>query len=49
VEFSKKYTTIGFDINERRIGELTAGNDYTLEISKTELESAKPSLNQQMT
>jgi UDP-N-acetyl-D-galactosamine dehydrogenase len=30
VEFGKKRTTIGFDINERRVAELQLGRDHTL-------------------
>lgn len=37
VEFGKKYTTIGFDINQARIDELKAGKDHTLEVSIEEL------------
>src|SRR5947209_6375540 len=37
VEFSKKYSVTGFDINETRINELKKGNDLTLEINKTDL------------
>lgn len=37
VEFGKKYTTIGFDINQARIDELKAGKDHTLEVSSEEL------------
>lgn len=37
VEFGKKYTTIGFDINQTRIDELKAGKDHTLEVSSEEL------------
>ena len=40
VEFGKKYTTIGFDINQSRIDELKSGNDHTLEVSDEELASA---------
>ncbi len=32
VEFAKKYTTVGFDITQQRIDELTSGYDRTLEI-----------------
>ncbi|HET6396117.1 MAG TPA: Vi polysaccharide biosynthesis UDP-N-acetylglucosamine C-6 dehydrogenase TviB [Pseudoxanthomonas sp.] len=32
VEFGKRYDTVGFDINARRIGELRAGRDSTLEV-----------------
>jgi UDP-N-acetyl-D-galactosamine dehydrogenase len=41
VEFGKKYKTLGFDINERRIAELRSGVDHTLEVDKKELASAK--------
>ena len=37
VEFGKKYTTIGFDINQGRIDELRNGADSTLEVSAEEL------------
>ena len=37
VEFGKKYPTIGFDIKEDRIKELSSGVDSTLECSKEEL------------
>lgn len=40
VEFGKKFTTIGYDINEIRIAELSAGRDSTLECSEEELASA---------
>ena len=40
VEFGKKYQTIGFDINNSRIQELNLGKDNTLELSKTEINSA---------
>ena len=40
VEFGKKYTTVGFDINQPRIDELKLGNDHTLEVSDEELASA---------
>jgi UDP-N-acetyl-D-galactosamine dehydrogenase len=33
VEFGQKFTTVGFDINEIRVGQLNHGNDSTLEIS----------------
>jgi UDP-N-acetyl-D-galactosamine dehydrogenase len=41
VEFGKKYKTLGFDINEKRIAELRSGVDHTLEVDKKELASAK--------
>ncbi len=37
VEFAKKYETLGFDINQGRIDDLTNGNDRTLEITSDEL------------
>ena len=40
VEFGKKIKTLGFDINEKRIKELSAGNDFTLECSSEELAQA---------
>ncbi|WP_406732442.1 Vi polysaccharide biosynthesis UDP-N-acetylglucosamine C-6 dehydrogenase TviB [Vibrio scophthalmi] len=40
VEFGKKFATIGFDINESRIAELSAGRDSTLECSDEELASS---------
>jgi len=40
VEFGKKYRTIGFDINRRRVAELREGIDVTLEATREELTSA---------
>ena len=40
VEFGKKRSVIGFDINQKRIEELKQSNDVSLEISKHELEKA---------
>lgn len=37
VEFGKKYRVTGFDINEDRIRELSAGKDHTLEADPAEL------------
>ena len=37
VEFGKKYPTLGFDINEKRVNELKQGHDFTLEVSTEEL------------
>ena len=37
VEFAKKYSVIGFDINEKRIDELQNGHDRTLEVCTCEL------------
>ena len=39
VEFGKKYLTVGFDINEKRIAELRSGYDRTLEIENEKLSS----------
>lgn len=39
VEFSKKYEVVGFDINKKRINELSNGVDSTLEISEVDLKS----------
>ena len=41
VAFSSKYKTIGFDINKKRIAELSEGNDFTLEVTSDELKDAK--------
>lgn len=41
VEFGKKYSVIGFDINQKRIAELSGGDDKTLEVSSSELALAK--------
>ena len=40
VEFGRQRSVVGFDINQRRIDELNAGTDYTLEATKEELASA---------
>jgi len=40
VEFGKKYSTVGFDINEKRISELKAFSDKTLEVTSDELQAA---------
>lgn len=40
VEFGKQFPTIGFDINEKRIQELQAGIDSTLEVAAAELQQA---------
>jgi UDP-N-acetyl-D-galactosamine dehydrogenase len=39
VEFAKQYRTIGFDINNQRVGELRDGHDHTLEVEDKELQS----------
>lgn len=40
VEFGKQRSVLGFDINARRIDELRAGRDHTLEVSSQELGEA---------
>ncbi|MEW9624679.1 Vi polysaccharide biosynthesis UDP-N-acetylglucosamine C-6 dehydrogenase TviB [Rhodanobacter geophilus] len=40
VEFGKRCDTLGFDINQTRIGELRAGRDNTLEVDAAELAAA---------
>jgi len=40
VEFSKHYTTVGFDIDAARVAALRAGHDKTLEVSDDELAAA---------
>ena len=40
VEFGKKFDTLGFDINLKRVAELSTGFDRTKESNKTEIESA---------
>lgn len=40
VEFGKKRSVLGFDINQKRISELIAGVDHTLEVSSDELVEA---------
>ena len=41
VEFGKKYPVLGFDINQKRVDELSAGHDATLEVSDEELQDIK--------
>jgi UDP-N-acetyl-D-galactosamine dehydrogenase len=41
VEFGRKRPVVGFDINGRRIDELKAGKDFTLETTREELEAAR--------
>ncbi len=41
VEFGRRFPTVGFDIRARRIADLKAGKDITLETSSEELKSAK--------
>ena len=40
VEFGKKYSTLGFDINPERVRELESGVDSTLEVESDELSQA---------
>ena len=39
VAFAEKYPVIGFDINKKRIDELNAGHDHTLEVDDHHLQS----------
>lgn len=39
VEFAKKFPVVGFDIDERRIADLRAGKDHTLEVEDDLLQS----------
>jgi UDP-N-acetyl-D-galactosamine dehydrogenase len=41
VEFGKKYTVLGFDINQKRVDALQGGHDATLEVSDSELADVK--------
>lgn len=41
VEFAKKRSVIGFDINQSRVEELKAGKDHTLEVEPEGLKAAK--------
>jgi UDP-N-acetyl-D-galactosamine dehydrogenase len=41
IEFGKYYSTIGFDLKTKRIEELKAGKDSTLEVSTEEFKQAK--------
>ncbi|QSW34109.1 Vi polysaccharide biosynthesis UDP-N-acetylglucosamine C-6 dehydrogenase TviB [Leclercia pneumoniae] len=40
VEFGKKFTTVGYDINSRRVDELKNGVDSTLEVTDEELNTS---------
>ena len=40
LEFGKRYPTVGFDINEKRVGELRSGRDRTHEADEDELAAA---------
>ena len=37
VEFGKNFSTVGFDINRKRVDELRSGNDFTLEVNSEDL------------
>ncbi|MEQ9311055.1 MAG: nucleotide sugar dehydrogenase [Cytophagales bacterium] len=39
VEFAKKFSTVGFDINKNRVNELNNGHDRTLEVHDEDLKS----------
>jgi len=39
VEFARKYSTVGFDISQRRVDELNAGHDRTLEVDELNLQA----------
>lgn len=41
VEFGKKRPVVGFDINAKRVAELQAGQDHTLEVEPAELKAAR--------
>jgi UDP-N-acetyl-D-glucosamine/UDP-N-acetyl-D-galactosamine dehydrogenase len=38
--FGRRFPTLGFDINSKRVGELRTGHDHTLEVSEEELRAA---------
>ena len=38
--FGRRFPTLGFDINSKRVGELRDGHDHTLEVSEEELRNA---------
>lgn len=48
VEFSKKYTVFGFDINKKRIEELSSGFDRTLEVEPEKLKAVSISYTDQV-
>lgn len=39
VEFAKKYSVVGFDINSKRVLEINNGNDHTLEVLESDLKN----------
>jgi UDP-N-acetyl-D-galactosamine dehydrogenase len=41
IEFGKSRRVIGFDLNKKRIDELMAGNDRTLEVSEEDINNAR--------
>ena len=41
VEFGKKRSVVGFDINAKRVAELQSGQDHTLEVEPEELKEAQ--------
>ena len=41
VEFAKSFEVLGFDIDQKRLDELTNGHDASLEVSKPDLKAAK--------
>ncbi|MDA9128409.1 nucleotide sugar dehydrogenase [Flavobacteriaceae bacterium] len=43
VEFAKKYAVVGFDINQKRVDELRANSDNTLEVSQGDLQEVNVS------
>lgn len=48
VEFAKKYPTVGFDINKKRIDQLQKGHDYTLEVEDQDLKAFSVSSNRDL-
>lgn len=38
--FGRRFPTLGFDINSKRVGELRSGHDHTLEVSEEELRNS---------
>jgi UDP-N-acetyl-D-galactosamine dehydrogenase len=41
VEFGRRFSTVGFDVNPTRIAQLRAGRDATLEVPRAELKAAR--------
>ena len=46
--FAKKYSVIGFDINQKRVDELNEGIDSTLELDSGQLKEVLPKFNQEL-